>query len=236
MARRLSSYTTPAGRQLQTAVATFTVAVTNSAGSATSNAATLTVNSPGQLTSNANEQHLELQNAATSGTDMLTGDYHQYRRVNRDDLERWGIALGPGITTAGVSTGQMLTSGQQVTLNVTFAPSSAGNLAGSVTITSNATPTTLTISLLGVAVAPVSHSATLGWTASASSVSGYNVYRGSVSGGPYTLLNSSLVTPLTYTDSTVQGGQTYYYVVTAVDSSGNESSYSSQISGIVPAP
>jgi fibronectin type 3 domain-containing protein len=77
----------------------------------------------------------------------------------------------------------------------------------------------------------------LGWTASTSTgVTGYNVYRGNASGGPYTVLNSSLVGSLTYTDSTVQAGQTYFYVVTAVDSTGAESTYSTQASGAIPTP
>jgi hypothetical protein len=81
---------------------------------------------------------------------------------------------------------------------------------------------------------PTTHSATLSWTASTSTVSGYNVYRGSVSGGPYTLVNTSLVTLLTFTDSAVQSGQTYFYVTTAVDGSGNESLYSNETTAAIP--
>jgi fibronectin type 3 domain-containing protein len=41
---------------------------------------------------------------------------------------------------------------------------------------------------------------------------------------------------LNYSDSTVQSGKTYYYVTTAVDSSGAESSYSSQVQAVIPFP
>jgi fibronectin type 3 domain-containing protein len=74
----------------------------------------------------------------------------------------------------------------------------------------------------------------LTWNASTSTVSGYNVYRSTVSGSGYVKLNSSLVSGLTYTDSNVQSGTTYYYVATAVDSSGNESAYSNQASAPIP--
>jgi TolB protein len=37
-----------------------------------------------------------------------------------------------------------------------------------------------------------------------------------------------------YTDSSVQNGTTYYYVTTAVDSSGNESTYSNEASANIP--
>jgi len=62
------------------------------------------------------------------------------------------------------------------------------------------------------------------------------VYRGTVSGGPYLKINSALDTSMSYSDSTVQSGQTYYYVTTAVDSTGVESSYSNQVQVVVPFP
>jgi len=55
-----------------------------------------------------------------------------------------------------------------------------------------------------------------------------------VSGSGYVKLNSSLVAVLTYTDSTVQSGTTYFYVTTAVDSSGNESVHSNEVSAPIP--
>ena len=83
----------------------------------------------------------------------------------------------------------------------------------------------------------IPHAATLSWGASASSgVAGYNVYRATSSGGPYTKVNASIVTTTTYTDLTTLAGVTYYYVVTAVNSSGDESSYSNQARGVVPTP
>ena len=67
---------------------------------------------------------------------------------------------------------------------------------------------------------------TLTWGASTdangAAVAGYNVYRSATPNGPYTKLNSSLITNNQYTDSTVQSG-TYYYVVKSVDSDGYES-------------
>ena len=65
-------------------------------------------------------------------------------------------------------------------------------------------------------------------------MTGYFVYRGTQSGGPYTKLQSSSQPGTTYVDSTVQSGTTYYYVVTAVDSNGNESADSNQATAVVP--
>jgi len=78
------------------------------------------------------------------------------------------------------------------------------------------------------------HSVALTWTASTSTVSGYNVYRTTISGAQYTLVNSSLISALAYTDTSVQSGTTYYYVTTAVDATGTESVFSNQVSAPIP--
>jgi hypothetical protein len=74
----------------------------------------------------------------------------------------------------------------------------------------------------------------LSWQASTSSVSGYNVYRSTASGGPYSRVNNSLVSGLSYTDSSVAASTTYYYVTTSVTSAGVESGYSNQASATIP--
>jgi fibronectin type 3 domain-containing protein len=81
------------------------------------------------------------------------------------------------------------------------------------------------------------HSVDLTWTASTSTVSGYNVYRREQSQTSYTSkLNSSLVAGTTYTDSTVEAGKAYFYVARAVDSNGVESVNSNEAQAVVPFP
>jgi len=60
------------------------------------------------------------------------------------------------------------------------------------------------------------------------------VYRGTNAGGPYIQINTTLDPTTSYTDSSVQPGQTYYYVSTAVDNQGVESQYSNQTEAIIP--
>ena len=81
-----------------------------------------------------------------------------------------------------------------------------------------------------------SHKVVLIWDASTSPVAGYNVYRFSAQGNSYVLLNAQPVTGLTYTDSNVQSGKTYYYAVTAVDANGVQSVLSNQVAAVVPNP
>ena len=64
---------------------------------------------------------------------------------------------------------------------------------------------------------------------------GYNVYRAGVSGGPYASV-ASANSGTSYVDGSVQAGQTYYYVVTAVDTNGTESVYSNQVQAVIPSP
>jgi len=80
----------------------------------------------------------------------------------------------------------------------------------------------------------VPHTVSLSWTASTSTVSGYNVYRSTTSGSGYSKISSALVASVNYTDSTVANGTTYYYVTTAVDDNGDESSYSNEASAVIP--
>jgi Abnormal spindle-like microcephaly-assoc'd, ASPM-SPD-2-Hydin/Fibronectin type III domain len=145
-------------------------------------------------------------------------------------------ATGAGFSASGVAAGQMIGAGQTATLGVTFTPGSAATVSGTVTVTSNATNSPINISLSGTGMQAVAHSVSLSWTASTSTVVGYNVYRSTVSGGPYTLITSSNVPGTTYTDTGVQAGVTYFYVVTAVDSNGNESAFSNEASVTVPTP
>jgi fibronectin type 3 domain-containing protein len=73
---------------------------------------------------------------------------------------------------------------------------------------------------------------TLTWTAS-TDASSYNVKRGTVSGGPYTQIGTATTT--SYTDTTVTNGTAYYYVVSAVDASG-ESPNSTEASATPAIP
>jgi len=84
--------------------------------------------------------------------------------------------------------------------------------------------------------APPGHSVSISWNASTSpGVAGYNVYRSTTSGGPYTRVGWR-VSGGSFTDTAVQAGATYFYVVTAVTASNVESVVSSEIKTTVPSP
>lgn len=138
-----------------------------------------------------------------------------------------------GFSTSGVNAGTILTPNQSATLNVTFTPTGSGAASATINVASNST-TAPSISASGTGIV-AAHSASLSWAPSSTpDIVGYNVYRGTVSGGPYTKLTSSPITSPLDTDSTVSSGLTYYYVVTAVDSSNNESADSNQAVASIP--
>ena len=79
------------------------------------------------------------------------------------------------------------------------------------------------------------HYVALTWTQSSDpSVASNNVYRGTVSGGPYSLIYSSASPVTGYSDNSVASGTTYYYTVTAVNSSSIESGYSNEAAAVIP--
>ena len=94
---------------------------------------------------------------------------------------------------------------------------------------------TLLLSLPATAQgAPTQHSITVTWseTQGTDLAVGFNVYRGTTTGGPYIVLNAAPLplATLNYIDTNGTGGTKYFYVVTAVDISGFESGYSAEMS------
>jgi hypothetical protein len=81
------------------------------------------------------------------------------------------------------------------------------------------------------ASAPGKKKIRLTWTQSSSpNIASNKVYRATVNGGPYSLI-ASIPAATTYQNTGLISGTTYYYVVTAVNSSGLESPQSNQASG-----
>jgi hypothetical protein len=146
---------------------------------------------------------------------------------------------GQGYSLSGISFPATVPAGQSIPFSVTFAPQTAGSTPGSIAFDSNATnsPTTETLTGSGTQSSPPSqHSVALSWDPSTSQVIGYNIYRRIGSSGSYTKLNTSVNATTSFADNSVQSGQTYDYVTTAVDSSNVESAYSNQATATIPQP
>jgi len=145
---------------------------------------------------------------------------------------------GSGFGFSNLSPGISISPNQQVTFQVWFRPQTSGPASGTVSILSAnlSSPETVSLTGDGVSSTPAAqHTAHLTWDASPSVVAGYRVYRSTISGTSYNPLFSSPLNALSFDDSTVTNGNTYYYVVTAVDDNGVESLYSNQATANVPA-
>jgi ASPM-SPD-2-Hydin domain-containing protein/centrosomal CEP192-like protein len=124
---------------------------------------------------------------------------------------------------AGISLPVTIPAGQSVSFGVIFTPTSAGTDAASLSFASSSSSTKTVEALTATATMPY---ISLSWSPSTSNVTGYNIYRGTSSSGPFARLNSALNTATSYVDNSVGVGATYFYATTAVNSSGAESSYS----------
>jgi hypothetical protein len=140
---------------------------------------------------------------------------------------------GTGFSLGGISFPVTIPAGQSVPFTVTLAPQTTGPVNGTVSFLSNASnsPTNETLGGSGVQATP--HSVGLSWNPDASTVQGYYVYRGAQTGGPYAKI-STLQPGTSYLDASVLSGQTYYYVVTALGTNSQESTYSNEAVAVIP--
>ena len=127
-------------------------------------------------------------------------------------------ASAPGVTAAGtyssydVGTISGVGLNVQGAANITVDEIRVGDTYGDVVGYVSTPPNPPT----GLSATPGANLVSLSWTAATGSPTSYNVKRSTVSGGPYTTVGTTTAPTVTYTDS-VLGGQTYYYVVTAVN-------------------
>jgi HYDIN/CFA65/VesB-like, Ig-like domain len=149
-------------------------------------------------------------------------------------------AAGAGFGYSSLSPGSTIAPNQSLTFQVWFHPQTSGSASGHISILSSNLSAPASIDVTGAGITsgttsspPVQHSVALSWDASASSVTGYRVYRDDGSGF---LPLTSVIASLTYTDATVTSGATYHYAVTAVDAGGDESSFSNQATAVIPTP
>jgi len=140
-----------------------------------------------------------------------------------------GLTTQIANTTVTNDTDGSLTNGTKY-YYVVSAVNSNGESGNSAEV--NAIPNVIPVAPSGLSAMAGNAQVVLSWSATTGAAT-YNVYRGTVSGGPYSKISSSSTTGST--DSTVTNGTTYYYVVTAVNSAG-ESGNSNQVKAIPSAP
>lgn len=149
-------------------------------------------------------------------------------------------------STAGLSSGVSLAPGQNLEFKLAFRPLGSGSVSGALSIASSSLASPVKLALAGSGTstntptstppAASAHTVSLAWSPSASSVIGYHVYRGTSSGGPYSRVSASAIGGLDFSDTTISSGGRYYYVVTAQNSTGDESPFSNEAAIDFPNP
>ncbi|MGB9078178.1 MAG: choice-of-anchor D domain-containing protein [Terracidiphilus sp.] len=146
-----------------------------------------------------------------------------------------GSVSGSGFTVSGATFPMTLTPGQTATLDVQFDPTASGAATGQLTIGSNCAGNgTMAIPLSGTGL---TYKVALSWSAPSSSsdpVAGYKIYRAPQGSSTFLVLNASIDTQTSYTDSSPQNGVNYQYYVTSVDSAGNQSVPSNEVNLSIP--
>jgi len=209
-----------------TAPGTYPITVVGTGGGVQQNTTvTLTVTSAPTFTVSASPSSLSVMQE-TQGTSTITvtvsGGFN-----NSVSLAASGVPSGTTVSFNPVTLPAPGSGSSTMTITVGTTPE--GTYPITVTATGGGIHQTATVNLT------VEAQVVLTWTASQSpGIAGYNVFRSTTSGGPYTQINSGLDTTTTYNDLAVQDGVTYYYVTTAVNNAGQQSSYSNQSSATVP--
>lgn len=149
-------------------------------------------------------------------------------------LVTWNSGDNANWLSASPASGTMTTSAQ-VVVTVNTSGLAAGTYNGNVTIALNkggnvSVPVTLTVTPTSSGTASAtSTTATLSWnTNTESDLAGYKVYVGTSSGLYGSPIDVGKAT--SYVMANLKVGNTYYFSVTAYDTSGNESLHSSEVS------
>jgi uncharacterized membrane protein len=210
-----------------TTAGTYPITVTgNGGGTQQSTTFTLTVTGAPTFSISASPSSLTVMQGhqgTSTMTTVVSGGFN-----NSISLSASGMPTGVTVTF-NPSTIPAPGSGTSVMTVTVQSSARVGNYSFTVTGNGGGIQRTATINLT------ITAEITLSWTGSQSpGIAGYNVYRSMTTGGPYTKVNSGLVSNTNYNDTGVQDGNTYYYVTTAVDNQGMESTYSNEASALVP--
>jgi fibronectin type III domain protein/BACON domain-containing protein len=144
----------------------------------------------------------------------------------------WTLSDNRAWLQLNTASGTTTTETDTISASVTTSGLAAGTYNAIITVKASGStnsPQQIPVSLkLSVTAA---NTATLVWKASTDSdLAGYNVYRGTGSGTYGAPLTTLSKTTTNYTATGLQNGTTYFFVITAYDSSGNESTYSNEVS------
>jgi polygalacturonase/sugar lactone lactonase YvrE len=184
---------------------------------------------------------------------LSTGNMPASLTLSDPDQTNFSLVLNPSTDCTGSTTASVVAGGT-CQFTSSFTPASYGTLTNTATFSGNAANASLAVPAaleivqsgsnpLAACVTTLSGKATastglqparaaLTWTP-VSGVAGYNVLRGNVTGGPYTLLGST-TTPAYADTNGLANSTTYYYVVDPTNAAGQSLCQSNEATVAVP--
>ena len=205
---------------------TYTGAVTLSAtgASAVTVPVTFTVTpTAGTASTTVNLSPSSLNYAATQGAANPANQ--NISLTNTDGTLNWTVSDDASWLTVSPASGS---GSRTLTTSVNTAGLTTGTYNGTLTVSAAGT-SSKTVAVTLIVNAPATSSATLKWSPNTESdLAGYKIYRATTSGGygaPFATVTGDVTT---YIASGLQVGTTYFFVITAFDSAGNESPFSNE--------
>ncbi len=148
----------------------------------------------------------------------------------------WSITDNQNWVTVGTTTGTTTTETDSVPISINTSGLQANTYTASITVTATGasnTPQTIPVTL--TVNPPATSSATLHWDPNTEQdMAFYNVYVSKIQGTYGGAIATVPVGTVTYQATNLPVGNTYWFVVTAVDTQGNESTYSNEVSKSLP--
>jgi hypothetical protein len=175
--------------------------------------------------------HLNFGNVTVGATATVTGRL----LAGATDVTIYSAGItSPEFALSGISFPLTIPAGHSKSYQVTFNPSASGEASSVIAFQSSSAHLSTEQALIGTGMPRASHSVNLSWNSGSAGVVGYNVFRATSSSGPYSKINSAPDPNTSFLDTSVQGGQTYFYVTTAIGSDGKQSAFSNWIQVVIP--
>lgn len=174
--------------------------------------------------------------SASPADSQITLTWNSVSGATSYNVARASSSSGPYTTIAQGITGTTYTdtglvNGQTYYYSVATVKSPATSLSSSAVA---ATPVAIPAGPpTGVSAAAGNTAVTLNWTAAAGST-GYIVQRAPASNGAYSAIATT--GGMSYTDTGLTNGTTYYYVISSTNAGGSSANYSSEVSAMPTAP
>ena len=145
----------------------------------------------------------------------------------------WTLSSNAAWLHLNIGSGTTTTESDTVYSSVTTSGMAAGTYNGIITVTASGasnSPRQISVSLT-LSSTTANNAAALTWDANSDSdVAGYKVYQGTASGTYAAPIATLTTATTTYTATGLLTGTTYFFVITAYDTAGNESAYSAEVS------